>query len=246
MQTFIEYRVKPVTRYIVTRYESQMSDDRRSGSTGPVSERGEFPNFDTAYAVGYALCKAEHEQLGYPLDDERIKYPDCEPDDRLSRARFYRKLADELQAMDAQERYRLKNPDAFKAQAAGRQIGGATPDRFPLVGQTITYTVGDETNRWGEGLSGLAEAPDSPIAAGLHPHFGPGDIIPADKIAILDGESNEAVRTYFTDCGLAVGRRLDDGSVRIEAMLALGTPAAVTDALVDALEKAAPDAENPE
>jgi hypothetical protein len=28
-----------------------------------------------AYAVGYALCKAEHDRLGWPPADERIQYP---------------------------------------------------------------------------------------------------------------------------------------------------------------------------
>lgn len=65
----IEYRVKPVTRYIVTRFEN-------SGELkGSVYERGEFENADTAYAVGYALCKADHDRLGYEVGSELIKYP---------------------------------------------------------------------------------------------------------------------------------------------------------------------------
>lgn len=75
MQTKVEYRVRPVTRYIVTRFQSEISDDGRSGSTAGSSQHGEFDNFDTAYAVGYALAKAEHERLGYPPGDERIQYP---------------------------------------------------------------------------------------------------------------------------------------------------------------------------
>lgn len=65
----IEYRVRPVTRYIVTRYHDL--DDGRSG----VETKGEFDNAETAHEVGYALCKDEHERLGYPTGDERIKYP---------------------------------------------------------------------------------------------------------------------------------------------------------------------------
>lgn len=68
MQDLIEYKVRAVTRYVVTRFEQQ---DRSSGSSGC----GEFDNFDTAYAVGYALCKAEHDRLGWPVGDERIRYP---------------------------------------------------------------------------------------------------------------------------------------------------------------------------
>lgn len=69
--TKIEYRVRPVTRYIVTRHH-ESEDGRTGGSVG----KGEFDNYDTAYAVAYALCKEEHHRLGYPLDDERIKYPE--------------------------------------------------------------------------------------------------------------------------------------------------------------------------
>lgn len=65
----IEYRVREVTRYYITRFE-----DDGKGSAG-VSTLGEYSNPDTAYEVGYALCKAEHERLGFPLGDERIQYP---------------------------------------------------------------------------------------------------------------------------------------------------------------------------
>lgn len=61
----IEYRVRPVTRYIVTRYEEP----------GGSSFKGEFGSYEAAYAVGYALCKDEHERLGWPIADERIRYP---------------------------------------------------------------------------------------------------------------------------------------------------------------------------
>ncbi len=64
----IEYRVIPVTRYVVTRYQ----DD---GNTASVSERGEYGNNEIGYEVAYALCRAEHEQLGWPVADERIQYP---------------------------------------------------------------------------------------------------------------------------------------------------------------------------
>lgn len=68
----IEYRVRPVTRYIVTRYERSAS---AQGQLGGSVSLGEYDNGDTAYAVAYALCKAEHEHLGYPIGDERIQYP---------------------------------------------------------------------------------------------------------------------------------------------------------------------------
>lgn len=66
----IEYRLRPVTRYVITRYESQSEN-----GTGSVRGIGEYDNQDIAYEVGYALCRAEHERLGWPPGDERIQYP---------------------------------------------------------------------------------------------------------------------------------------------------------------------------
>ena len=70
----IEYKVRPVTRFIVTRFEAY--DDPDGGGTAGSDTKGEFDNFDTAYQVGYALCREEHRRLHWPLDDERIKYPE--------------------------------------------------------------------------------------------------------------------------------------------------------------------------
>lgn len=69
----IEYRVRPVTRYVVTRYYESVD-----GRAGGVETKGEYENAQVAYEVGYALCKAEHERLGLPLDDARIQYPRME------------------------------------------------------------------------------------------------------------------------------------------------------------------------
>ncbi len=66
----IEYRVRPVTRYVVTRYHE--TDD---GRTGGCETRGEFDSEAVAHDVAYALCKAEHDTLGYPPGDERVQYP---------------------------------------------------------------------------------------------------------------------------------------------------------------------------
>ena len=49
----VEYRIKPVTRYIVTRHE-----EGPDGLTGSTSQRGEYDNPDIAWEVGYALCMA--------------------------------------------------------------------------------------------------------------------------------------------------------------------------------------------
>jgi hypothetical protein len=67
--TKVEYRVRPVTRYIITRYAVE-------GAGGSIETRGEYDNAHVAYEVGYALAKAEHERLGYPPGDERIVYPE--------------------------------------------------------------------------------------------------------------------------------------------------------------------------
>lgn len=64
----VEYQIREITRYIVTRFEDN------SGLCG-TSERGTYDNEDIAYEVAYALARKEHEDLGYPLADERIKYP---------------------------------------------------------------------------------------------------------------------------------------------------------------------------
>jgi hypothetical protein len=80
MTGLIEYRVRPVTRFIVTRYERDEPNERGLCGAGASSTHGEFDNHDTAYAVGYALAKADHERMGWPIDDERIKYPEREPE----------------------------------------------------------------------------------------------------------------------------------------------------------------------
>ncbi len=70
MNTEIEYRVIPVTRYTITRYSESLN-----GSAG-VSTKGEYPNEEVAYEVAYALCKAEHERLGLPVGSDLVKYPE--------------------------------------------------------------------------------------------------------------------------------------------------------------------------
>ena len=75
----IEYRVKAVTRYIVTRFESREND------SGGVRSLGEFPTYQQAYEVGYALAKSEHEQHGWPVGDMRMRYPEMLPAGPLER-----------------------------------------------------------------------------------------------------------------------------------------------------------------
>jgi hypothetical protein len=66
----VEYRVRPVTRYVVTRWHE--SDE---GRTGGSESKGEYDSFEMAYEVAYALAKDEHDRLGYPPGDERVRYP---------------------------------------------------------------------------------------------------------------------------------------------------------------------------
>lgn len=74
MSNVIEYRVRPITRYIVTRFEGY-TDDRTTESAGRSTQHGTFENGETAYHVAYALCRAEHEKAGTPPDDPAFQYP---------------------------------------------------------------------------------------------------------------------------------------------------------------------------
>lgn len=65
----IEYRVRPVTRYVVTKHE------KLDNGSGSLRTLGMYDNPDMAQEVAYALCQADHERLGYPPGDMRIIYP---------------------------------------------------------------------------------------------------------------------------------------------------------------------------
>jgi len=65
----IEYKVRPVTRYVVTKYENDCEGSASSGCLG------EYDNGQLAYEVAYALARAEHQRLGFPPGDMRIIYP---------------------------------------------------------------------------------------------------------------------------------------------------------------------------
>jgi len=69
----IEYKVRKIERFIVTRFEQD--DDGGAGSTAI----GEYSSERAAYDVAYACAKVEHERLGYPEDDDRIQYPEPLP-----------------------------------------------------------------------------------------------------------------------------------------------------------------------
>lgn len=77
----VEYRVRKVERYIVTRYH-----EGPQGRTGGCEVKGEYDSADVAFEVGYALAKSEHERLGWTLDDERIQYPQHPNDPNVSKS----------------------------------------------------------------------------------------------------------------------------------------------------------------
>jgi hypothetical protein len=69
----IEYKVREVTRYIVTRFYD-FPDDYANSKGSKVL--GEFANEDQAYEVADALAFKEREDLGWPPGDERIQFAD--------------------------------------------------------------------------------------------------------------------------------------------------------------------------
>jgi len=71
----IEYRVRPVTRYVVTRYESEVHENGAE-SCGSCQTKGEFDNHEIAYQVGYALAKDEADRIGLPPGDMCMIFPE--------------------------------------------------------------------------------------------------------------------------------------------------------------------------
>ena len=66
----IEYRVRKVDRYIVTRFA------RTELHPNGISEtQGEYDHSLMAENIAYALARQEHNALGWPMDDPRIRYP---------------------------------------------------------------------------------------------------------------------------------------------------------------------------
>lgn len=82
----IEYRVKRVERFIVTRHEE--SD---SGSTGSTRQIGnEYDNFEVAYEVGYALARADRERLAMSPGDAGVVFPSPSLEDARGRSTQHR------------------------------------------------------------------------------------------------------------------------------------------------------------
>lgn len=66
----IEYQVRPITRFIVTRY---VAGDDMSPSCSEV--KGEYDNEQLAFEIGTALAKDERLRRGWALDDGRMVFP---------------------------------------------------------------------------------------------------------------------------------------------------------------------------
>lgn len=85
----IEYRVRPVTRYIVTRHEKRTDPRFDTPARSQTVEKGAFDRPDLAFEIAYALCKDEHDRLGWTPGDERIQYPKGTPQDPEHEPKFY-------------------------------------------------------------------------------------------------------------------------------------------------------------
>ncbi|MQY48198.1 hypothetical protein GAO09_19365 [Rhizobiales bacterium RZME27] len=65
----VEYRVKSVERFIVTRHED-------TGGTGSTQQKGpDYPSFEQAYEVATALARDERERLGLEPGDMGVLFP---------------------------------------------------------------------------------------------------------------------------------------------------------------------------
>lgn len=76
--SIIQYKVKPVTRYIVTRYEGSGGEHSGRASTETC---GEFDNYRKANSVCQALAKAEllpEQAEGVHLTQYRLFSPECD------------------------------------------------------------------------------------------------------------------------------------------------------------------------
>lgn len=70
-----EFRVRPVTRYIVTKCD-WVEHDNGTESSGNSRQLGpEYANEDIAYEVAYALARQESERLECSIASDRVIYP---------------------------------------------------------------------------------------------------------------------------------------------------------------------------
>ena len=80
--TKIEYQVRTVERYIITRYQED------GPGTAACCGRGEYSSPHVAHEVAYALAKEERERLGWLPGDARIQFPRHPDDEEAERVRF--------------------------------------------------------------------------------------------------------------------------------------------------------------
>lgn len=118
----IEYRVRPITRYIVTRY---VAGDDMSPACSEV--KGEYDSEQLAFEIGTALAKDEHRTRGWSLDDSRIVHPrrlgaaarDVEADELFQSERIAAALEvyqDRIDGADPSEsEYEVRLFDAMRA-----------------------------------------------------------------------------------------------------------------------------------
>ena len=78
MPSSVEFRVRKVSRYVVTRYHETFDegiDGGSVGATGGIRTIGPFDNIKDANDVAVALHKAEPDSILLELDDIEPSYP---------------------------------------------------------------------------------------------------------------------------------------------------------------------------
>lgn len=113
MNHLIEYRVRPVTRYIVTRYESGIIAYDGQVIPSRTTSYGEFDNEGQAFEIAEAKAFKEREDLGWPPGDERMQFAQRSP-------------AEEFQARQTQSVVRASTLIAECVQ--GLRISGTSPN----------------------------------------------------------------------------------------------------------------------
>ncbi|MBE7732158.1 hypothetical protein [Devosia faecipullorum] len=67
----VEFRIKKIERYIVTRFEQGFATDGEA----VVATFGTYDNADQAHHVAMALARDQANRLGIPLNHPSIVYP---------------------------------------------------------------------------------------------------------------------------------------------------------------------------
>ena len=65
-----EYKVRPVERYVVTKFTSDSPNGGRSETIG------EFDNYERAYLNAYALAGMDAKKRGLPDGDPGVTFPE--------------------------------------------------------------------------------------------------------------------------------------------------------------------------